>query len=299
MAKAKIPAKTGGPYTAAQKKYIRNHFRSKRAEDIATDLNVGARGVKEYIKRELGGIRAREVNVDLDITTREYWSEIKNQYTKDELKMFIFHWNNIIHQFQDDILFTEELQIVNLVQLEIGISRLQKREKEILDEVNKLKALLLVEQEQLPSDDPEERIKQQTRSMGIERQLSINTNELGKTSDNFIELSKLKKELLSKLKGSRSDRIENIENTRGTFSSLIKKLNENVQFRKETGILIEKLRLASCLEYERLSGLHTYQDGEIDYPILNSETVMLEDGQCVETDYKEIITETPHEETED
>lgn len=291
MAKAKIPAKTGGPYTATQKKYIRNHFRSKRAEDIATDLNVGTRGVKEYIKRELGGIRAKEVNVDLDITTREYWTEIKSQYTKDELKMFIFHWNNIISQFQDDILFTEELQIVDLIRLEISIDRTQRHEKEVIDEIGVAKALLTEEQNKPQSDDPEEKIKQQTKCMGLERQLSIAQNDRGKTSEQFIELSKLKRELLTKLRAGRSDRISLVESTRGTFGSLIKRLNEDAKFRRDTGILIEKIRLASFLEYERLSSSHQFQDLEYDKPILNSETVLLEDDEKPVTDYVEIIQE--------
>lgn len=291
MAKSRQPAKVGGPYTTIQKKYIRNHFRSKRAEDIAAELNVGVRGVKEYIKRELGGIRAREVNVDLDITTREYWTEIKSQYTKDELKMFIFHWNNIVSQFQEDILFTEELQVVDLIRLEISIDRTQRHEKDILDEISTTKALLEEEQKKPLSENPEERIQQQTRTMGLERQLNLAQNERGKTSEQFIELTKLKKDLLSRIKGSRSDRVERIENSRGTFSSLIRKLNEDTNFRKKIGQEIEKLRLASCLEFERLSTSHQFQDGEWDKCILNSETVLLEDDEKPINDYKEIIQE--------
>ncbi len=280
--------KTGGPYTQEQKKYIRNYFRSKRAEDIARDLGVGIRGVKDYIKRELGGIKARQVNVDLDITTREYWSEIKSQYTKDELKMFIFHWNNIISQFQDDILHTEELQIIDVIRLEISIDRTQRHEKEVLDEINNVKIQVDIEQHKGEPVDESELIKYQTKLFQFERQMAVLQQQRDATSKQFLDLIKEKKQLLGKLRATRADRIETIESTRGTFNALIRKLNEDIEFRKNIGSEIEKIRLSSCLEFQRLSSVHQFQDLEWDRCILNSETILLEDNEQAKIDYIEI-----------
>lgn len=285
------PIKRGGPYTGSQQRYIRDHFRIHTPEAIGKELGLNPKGIKAYIKKNLGGSKVRKLDIDLDITAREYWPEIKAQYTKDELKTFIFHWNNIIAQFQQDVLHTEEFQIIDVIRVEIAIDRCQKHEKEILDQIQAYQSELAeLKQQEEPSDEME-LAKFQNKCMQLERQLAIAQEQRANCASQVIEHLKLKKELLNKLRALRSDRVQAVEANRGTFSDLIRKLNEDIKYRQNIGREIEKIRLASCLEFERLTALHTYQDGELDSPILNSETVMFDENIKPSMDYKEITPE--------
>lgn len=53
----------------------------------------------------------------------------------------------------------------------------------------------------------------------------------------------------------------------------MKQIIENRELRKRLGEDMEKMRLASELEYQRLSSLHKYIDGGVDQPILNHESI--------------------------
>ena len=64
-----------------------------------------------------------------DLTFRPYWVELQQQFTDDELKLFQYHWARIISQFKDDIIPTEELQVVDLIKLELLMNRALKHNK--------------------------------------------------------------------------------------------------------------------------------------------------------------------------
>jgi len=75
------------------------------------------------------------------------------------------------------------------------------------------------------------------------------------------------------LKGTREQRIAKLENNKETFSELVSKLNRDPNFKEEQSLYMEKMRLATLSEKERLADYHTYEDGDVDRPFLNSDTV--------------------------
>ena len=79
--------------------------------------------------------------------------------------------------------------------------------------------------------------------------------------------------MIKDLKGTREQRIKAIEDSKVTFAALIKKIILDGDFRHETGVEMEKMRLAMDIERDRLSQAHVYEDGITDQPFLTSETV--------------------------
>ena len=79
--------------------------------------------------------------------------------------------------------------------------------------------------------------------------------------------------MLKDLKGTREQRIKQIEDSKLTFASLVKKIASDPTFRSQIGIDMEKMRLATEAEKERLGEYMEYEDGQVDQPLLSDETV--------------------------
>jgi len=83
-----------------------------------------------------------------------------------------------------------------------------------------------------------------------------------------------KNSLLGNMKATRDARIKHLESNKNNFLSIIRKIVEDKPFRTRLGIDMEKMRLASEVEYRRLSEYHSYEDGIVDQPILTPENVI-------------------------
>jgi hypothetical protein len=46
-----------------------------------------------------------------------YWREIQKQFDENEQELFLYHWSRIISQFRDDVLPTEELQVIDAIKI--------------------------------------------------------------------------------------------------------------------------------------------------------------------------------------
>ena len=85
--------------------------------------------------------------------------------------------------------------------------------------------------------------------------------------------------MLKDLKGTREQRIKQIEDSKQTFASLIKQIVTDPTTRTKMGIDMEKMRLAAEAEKERLAQYHKYEDGIIDQPFLTPETLIQENKE--------------------
>jgi len=109
------------------------------------------------------------------------------------------------------------------------------------------------------------------------KQYSVQIDSLYKTcgtiQKEYTDLHSSKTKIFSALKATREQRIKQIENSKESFVDWVKELMKNPDKRKEYGVYMEKHRIATEVEYKRLSEFHVYDDKEVDVPILNSETV--------------------------
>lgn len=110
----------------------------------------------------------------------------------------------------------------------------------------------------------------------LERQIASLRAAKESLSREFKDLQTKKASLYKDLKATREQRVQKLESNKKTLSSLIQQILRDPEFFETEGKYLEKMRLAMEEEKKRLSDYHTYEDGAVDRPFLNSETVFYE-----------------------
>lgn len=243
---------------------------------IAEALDRNPDSVLDFIKRKIakGEIQkptwygdSSEDQAKYDLTFRPYWIELKQQFTEDELKLFQYHWARIISQFQDDVIPTEELQVVDLIKLELLMNRALKGNKENIEQISALESLILAERQR----DPDQMDKDMLFNM--ERQVASLKASQESLNKDYRELQTKKSTMLKEMKATREQRVKRFEDSKSSFAGWISYLITNPDVAYSYGIEMEKMRLAMIKEKERFSQYHKYTDEMVDQPFLTPETV--------------------------
>ena len=260
-----------GRFSKQEIQFIEQECESTPYEEIADSLDRDVESVTNFIRTKLGkGLSATEeleVKDGYDLKTRPYWRDLKQQFTTDELEMIIYHWSRIVSQFRDDVLPTEELQVIDAIKLEILMNRCLKEQSANLNDVDDIQKLL---------DDERELDKEEQdfdRILNLERQVAVLRAAQESLSKDYKDLQTRKNVLLKELKGTREQRIQRLEDSKHSFIGWVKNLTQNPDEVHRIGLEMEKMRLAMEQEEARLSGYHKYEDGTVDQPFLNPENV--------------------------
>jgi hypothetical protein len=273
-----------GPWSAEERDYISNHYSSTPYKEIAQTLNRDPLTVKNYIRNKLKRNPRittqayKQFDGATDIANSIVWRELENQFTEEELGQFIYHWNRIIGQFKDDVLPTEELQIVDLCRIEILINRSLKIQKDTLNSLNdKQKDLVQARDDNKSIDEIQM----------IEGQLTYTKAAYESLNKEYHSLLQRKTSMLQEMKATRKERIQRIESSKQTLLGWISEMMTNNKLRKDFGEYIEKMRIAVDLEELRLMQPHKYADGLEDLPILSAESLERLDKKEAEDELKD------------
>jgi hypothetical protein len=260
-----------GPYSAEEKLYISDQAGKLSPELIAEKLSRNPKKIKDYMTKQ--GLMKYYYKEDLEkdqlqnIRKSRYWNTLSEQFSKDELDSFEYHWQNIVRQFRDDILHTEELQIVDAIKLQLMMDRNQKKQKQAIDHIDFLRTEIAKERK---ASKPDEK-----KIQGFSQDLAASFSGIEALDKDHVMLLKEKNNALQKLKATREQRVQQIENSKETLVGWVKQLYMDPKLRYQLGIDMEKKRIATQVEYQRLSAPHVYADGVVDRPILNHETVCM------------------------
>ena len=245
--------------------------------DIAVQLDRNPNNVLEFIKRKVakGDMPAPawldsaspEEQAEYDLTFRPYWNELKQQFTDEELELFKYHWARIISQFKDDVIPTEELQVVDLIKLELLMNRALKGNKDNLEQISALEALITAERQR----DPDQMDTEQLFNM--ERQVASLKASQESLNKDYRELQTKKNTMLKDMKATREQRVKRFEDSKTSFPGWLAYLVSNPEVAQSYGKEMEKMRLAMNKEADRLSKFHEYTDGMVDQPFLTPDTV--------------------------
>lgn len=260
-----------GPFSKEEKQFIIDNCKSLSAEEIAKSLRRNIETVKRYIHTTLG----ETANVSMpavysaqqSLKNSPVWKELKNQFTEDELNTFLYHWSRLIAQFDEDVYPTEELQIIEYIRTLILTNRVLTRHKKNLDELESLEKELGYEL-QLDMEEQD-----QAKIAGLRTLINALRAAQDQNLKDYKDLIDKKSKQEASLKGTREQRVKDIEQRGVTLTGLMKELTLNKEFREKVGIEMEKMRLAAEAEVLRLSELHKYVDGSYDIPFLTPETV--------------------------
>tara|TARA_R100001126_G_C4853169_1_gene163069 strand:- start:773 stop:1225 length:453 start_codon:yes stop_codon:yes gene_type:complete len=143
------------------------------------------------------------------------------------------------------------------------MNRILNRQRENIDQIHEMELKIQLEKEQ----DHEHQDRDYLLS--LERQVAVISAGQETLSKDYKDLQARKATMLKDLKGTREQRVKAIENSKLTFASLVKKIASDPTFRNNIGIEMEKMRLATEAEKERLSEYITYEDGIVDRPFLS------------------------------
>jgi hypothetical protein len=256
-----------GRFSKEEIQYIEEHIKTDSYTDIALHLDRDPDSVEKHIKKNYGKGASAEEIAAFDLENRAYWPEIKNQFTDEELKLFRYHWARIISQFRDDVIPTEELQVVDLIKLELLMNRCLKFNKDNIQQISALEALIAEER----SRDPDQQNADQIFNM--ERQVSSLKASQESLNKDYRELQTKKNSMLKEMKATREQRVKRLEDSKQSLTGWIAFLMTNPDVTQKYGIEMEKMRLAMEAEKDRLSEYHKYQDGMVDQPFLNADTL--------------------------
>lgn len=229
--------------------------------------------VKKYIEEKLGlflnNTTKIEEHSEYEITTRPFWPSIQGQFNQDEQKLFLYHWGRTVGQFQNDVLPTEEGQIIDLIKFDLLASRCLQDQQTSATMVTTLQAQVDREKSKPTAEQDQELVFQ------IERQIGILRAARDAQSRDFKDYQDRKLRLYEKMKATRDQRFDSIEKLGDSFPDFVVRLLKNPAYADQLSIEMEKMRIAAQCEKEKLMDFHQYAVGEIDRIILSAESIKL------------------------
>ena len=258
-----------GRFSVDEMSFIEAQAEVLSPDQIAEKLDRDPASIRDWIEKNIGfsASQKKEAAVANELKAKPYYRELSNQFSAEELEMFEFHFKKMWSQFKDDVFHTEEMQIIDTIKLEILMNRILKSQMDNQQEV--LMNERLVQDEKARDKDQ----RDMDLIINMERQIAILRASQETLSKDYKDLQARKATMLKDLKGTREQRIKAIEDSKLTFASLVKKIATDPSYRNYIGIEMEKMRLATEKEKERLSEYSNYEDGMVDQPFLTADTV--------------------------
>lgn len=252
--------------------FIKSNFEKMTVAQIAAKLGRSESSIYDWIEKHIGFSteERKEAEVNNELKSRPYYKELSLQFSPDELRMFEFHFKKMWAQFKDDVFHTEEMQIVDTIKLEILMNRILRSQQDTMKKIYEIEVDIKRERD-LGEDGDQDLI------ISWERQVAGMIASQETMNKDYKELQTRKALMLKELKGTRQQRIQEIESSKKTFATLIQQLTIDPNFRREVGLEMEKRRIAMEVERARLSKITKYEDGKYDRPLLNSESAILEE----------------------
>ena len=258
-----------GPWSKEEKQFIADNAAKMDSVQIAAVLKRNPDAVSRYIKtHHANSFTEKAKNAEYDIQKSPVWRDLKQQFSPDELEMFLFHWGRIISQFRDDVYPTEEMQVVDTIKLEILMNRAVTQQQKVMRDIEALEVALTHERGNIETDSAE--INNLERQIGVLRAAQESLNK------DYQDMLKEKNKILKEMKATRDARIKHLESNKHNFVTFIRQIVEDGAMRTRLGRDMEKMRLATQVEMQRLSEWHEYEDGEVDQPILTPENMLEE-----------------------
>ena len=258
-----------GRFSKTEMSYIKLHHETIPVGQIAEDLDRDPESIENFIKEKLGDskIKKREIEALYDLQSRMYWREIQKQFDENEQELFLYHWSRIISQFRDDVLPTEELQVIDAIKIELLMNRALREQQSNMKNISLFEELVQEEK----NKDPE--YQDRDYIFNVERQIATSRAAQEALGRDYKDLQSKKSVMLKDLKATREQRIKRLEDSKQTFIGWVSQILTSPRLRQEFGLEMEKMRMAMENQKQELSEWHKYEDGIIDQPFLTPDTV--------------------------
>jgi len=256
-----------GRFSKKETDYMAKHAGTLTPNQMATKMKRDPKSVEQHVKKKLRvGLTGKE-EARFTLRERPFWPELVEQFTEGELKKIEYNWIRIIDQFKTDVIPTEEMQVLDLIILDVLASRCLTGNKRTIEELRILDATIVEEQAR---DDDQINHDYLFRLRGERAGLRVSTDSSNKE---YRELQTKKAALLKDMKATREQRVKRLEESTQSLTGWIVHLMNNPEVVLEYGLEMEKMKLAMYSSMKKLSKWHTFEDGMVDQPFLNHQTV--------------------------
>lgn len=259
-----------GRISKEEEAWIQQNVGQLTSLQMAEYLDRDPESIEQFIKRKFKIGITNEEQAAFELEDRPYWRELQLQFTESELELFKYHWARIISQFKDDVIPTEELQVVDLIKLELLMNRCLKQNKDNIEQIAAFEALA----DEARSVDPDQQDKEAI--FNLDRQVASLRASQESLNRDYRELQAKKSLMLKEMKATREQRVKRLEDSKHNFTMWMTQLISNPELTRQWGIEMEKMRLAMMKERDRLAAYHKYDDGQVDQPFLTPETILKE-----------------------
>ena len=190
-----------GRFSKDEERTIGRLINSMTPEDIATQLDRDTESVVNFIKRKFNVGTSREEQAAYSLENRPYYKELRQQFTDEELELFKYHWSRMVSQFKNDVLPTEEVQIVDTIKLELLMNRCLKGNKENIEQINTYDHMI---QDERARDKDQQDIDY---IINLERQVASLRASQESLNKDYRELQVKKSSMLKEMKGTKSSEL--------------------------------------------------------------------------------------------
>jgi hypothetical protein len=270
----------GGRVSRSEKLRMKDdvEHRNMTVLDIATSYNRHPDTVEAILRglnvnASTGDEESKQTSALAEkLQSRDYWYQLEFMFDKGELEQFISLWCELMMQFNDDVLFAEELQIKQYVTLEILNNRLMIDRRNYLHKLNEYTEAL---DEEYMKPDEERDNKRVNYLEGRIKQLQSTISSYEK---DYKEGIKQADNVLKNLKATRDQRLKQVDHSKSSWPALVRAL-QNEKMRNEMSREAELMRIAKERQVKKLQQHHTFNNDEIDRPFLLGEGHELYDPQ--------------------
>lgn len=274
-----MPSKSGN-LTKVEIKFIKDMAATMSPEEICRKLDRPLELIKLHIVEKPA--EQKEIAAFHDSIT---WRKLADEFSPEELLYFNEEYADLVSQFKEDVLKTEEQQIRKAITFDILMRRNLSLQRKSQGDISRLEAM----QQNVSKDykllkqsmTDDQRHDREEFILQIETQLQAVKGSLQAKSKEFTDLDNRHQKLMEALKATREQRISKIESSNKSFLAVLRELAE-AEKRKEADRQIGLMSLATDNEFKRLAKPHKYDDGNEDLPVLSAETMEILDATNAE-----------------
>jgi hypothetical protein len=251
----------------------------KSLDEIAVSLKRPFGQIELYVRKFHGRgedlpAKASEVaEFTRHLRKSMHWKKLQSYYNKEDLAYYEELYAQIMNDFKDDVTFVDELQILQALDGQMLINEHKRHRKMLEDQIYDFETQINHLQVQLLADPQSEELK--TRIMAAEGQKQELINRSTQRVRQFTELSAKFDKTIAELKGARSQRLKNADDSNKSWTALIKHIQER-KVREKEGRYAALAKFATDKATKRLQEPHKYINNEIDQPMLTPENILID-----------------------
>lgn len=274
--KQKVVLKKGS-LSDQEKRTIEQLIKFDTFVSIGEKLNRNPDTIRKWCQRN--GITKDQASVSKQIEEKKkrspHFEELNNILTDKEMDLAVKIYTELMKQFGGDILASEEIQVIDFCVISALLNRALSREKELLKILEHQTALLDELEKNKPGidDEDEDRDNWYDKIDQVSLRIASLSDDLKEAKKNQLSFIDKKEKAQTKMNASRDQRRDELAKMNENWGDHVLYLKSNVAFRTKLGLDLEKNRLGMNEEFIRLSQLHEYADGVMDYPVLNSKVI--------------------------